>query len=407
MGRISPILDAADQPVAPHPLRVALGTTLWARGLQHGGLDGIGSYTRELMRCLREPGSGCTAVPYVFGAGPVAGIADARDVVHAGNFPVQALVAATVGSPFSGLHDTAQRVDLLHATDHLIPRLKDVPVVASLMDAIPLVHPEWVSYRFKTAKHWLWKQSAQWADHVVTISEHSRQEVARAFGLSLARISVVPLGVDGRWFGVSPADAMARVRQAYALPERYFLVLGTLQPRKNLARIIAAHQALPAPLRRQMPLVVAGRDGGGVADVLAQLGAGDAGDGGALRWLRYVPDTDVKPLLQQASALVFTSLHEGFGLPVLESFAAGVPVVCSNTTAMPEVAGGAALQVNPLQVGEITDAMQLIANGGADVSRMVAAGLARAQQFSWDQTAHGTVQVYRRVLQHGGGFETR
>ena len=120
-----------------------------------------------------------------------------------------------------------------------------------------------------------------------------------------------------------------------------------------------------------------------------------------------MPDTDVKPLLQQASALVFTSLHEGFGLPVLESFAAGVPVVCSNTTAMPEVAGGAALQVNPLQVGEITDAMQLIANGGADVSRMVAAGLARAQQFSWDQTAHGTVQVYRRVLQHGGGFETR
>ena len=388
-------------------LRVALGTTLWARGLQHGGLDGIGSYTRELMGRLRLPDSGCTPLPYVFGAGRVDGIADARDVVHAGNFPVQALMAATVGSPFSGLQAMAQGVDLLHATDHLIPRLKDVPVVASLMDAIPLVHPEWVSYRFKGAKHWLWRQSAQWAEHVITISEHSRQEVAQAFGLSPARISVVPLGVDERWFGMSPPDAMARVRQAYALPERYLLVLGTLQPRKNLARIIAAHQALPAPLRLQMPLVVAGRDGGGVTEVVAQLGAGEAGDGGPLRWLQYVPDADVKPLLQQASALVFTSLHEGFGLPVLEAFAAGVPVVCSNTTAMPEVAGGAALQVNPLQVGEITDAMQMIARGGTEVDRMVVAGLSRAKQFSWDQTAHGTVQVYRRVLQHGGGFETR
>jgi alpha-1,3-rhamnosyl/mannosyltransferase len=343
-------------------------------------------------------------LPYVFGAGPVDGIADARDVVHAGNFPVQAMVAATVGSPFSGLQALAQRVNLLHATDHLIPRLKDVPVVASLMDAIPLVHPEWVSYRFKGPKHWLWRQSAQWAEHIVTISEHSRQEVAQAFGISPARISVVPLGVDGRWFGLSPADDMARVRQAYGLPERYLLVLGTLQPRKNLARIIAAHQALPAPLRRQMPLVVAGRDGGGVADVVAQL---RAGDGGALRWLQYVPDGDVKPLLQQASALVFTSLHEGFGLPVLEAFAAGVPVVCSNTTAMPEVAGDAALQVNPLQVGAITDAMQQVARGGADVDRLVAAGLVRARQFSWDQTARGTVQVYLRVLQNGGGFETQ
>ena len=406
MSPISPVLDAAGQTVMPHPLRVALGTTLWARGLQHGGLDGIGSYTRELMGRLRLPDSGCTPLPYVFGAGLVHGIADARDVVHAGNFPVQALMAASVGSPFSGLQAMPQRVDLLHATDHLIPRLKGVPVVASLMDAIPLVHPEWVSYRFKGAKHWLWRQSAQWAEHVITISEHSRREVAQAFGLSPARISVVPLGVDERWFGMSPADAMARVRQAYGLPERYLLVLGTLQPRKNLARIIAAHQALPAPLRRQMPLVVAGRDGGGVADVVAQLRAG-AGEGGALRWLQYVPDADVKPLLQQASALVFTSLHEGFGLPVLEAFAAGVPVVCSNTTAMPEVAGAAALQVNPLQVGEITDAMRFIAGGGTEVDRMLAAGLVRAKQFSWDQTAQDTVRVYQRVLHGGGGFETR
>ena len=127
--------------------------------------------------------------------------------------------------------------------------------------------------------------------------------------------------------------------------------MGTLQPRKNIGTLIAAHRLLAPQLRQDIPLVVVGKAGWGCEDVMAQL---THGDGGALRWLRYVPDADMLPLLHQASALVFPSLHEGFGLPVLEAFAARTPVISANTTALAEIApGGGALMVNPHSSGEL------------------------------------------------------
>lgn len=377
-------------------MRVALGTTVLRRGLAQGGIDGIGNYTRALLGQLAQQ-AGLDVLPFAY-SGPDAPLA-ADPPLRAGDFQRQALLALLSGVAFPATtHALKGRVDLVHATDHLIPSVRGVPVVATLMDAIPLAHPEWVSYRFKAIKNALWRRSARWATHVITISSHARQELVEWFGIPEQRISVTPLGVDERWFLPPSAAACARVRAHHGLPQRFFVFVGTLQPRKNLGRVIAAHRALAPALRREVPLVVAGRAGWGCE---AEVAALTEGDGGALRWLRHVPDEELQSLVSMASALAFPSLHEGFGLPVLEAFAAGTPVITSTTTSLPEVAGDAALLVDPRDEDAIAGAMLALIETPALAQALRSKGRARAAGFSWARTAARTVDIYRQVLACG------
>lgn len=369
-------------------MRIGFGSTVLARGLAQGGVDGIGSYTRELMQRMAQLPD-VTLHPYAYAGSMALGMT--AGLVNAGDFQRQALLALTTGHPFGTLQQAlATKVDLVHATDHYIPRLRGIPIVATLMDAIPLAHPEWVTYRFKKIKNELWRRSAHWAQHIITISEYSRNEIVQWFRISEKRVSVIPLGVDERWFLSSTAEALERVRSHYQLPDRFFLSVGTLQPRKNIGMLIRAHRMLPRALRYEVPLVVVGKAGWGCNDIVAQL---QHGDDSALRWLQYVPDGDILPLLQQATALVFPSLHEGFGLPVLEAFAAQIPVIASSATAIPEVAGEGALLINPLKPGAWADAMRYVATG-VGVHAMKARGLSRAKKFTWDKTCMATKKAY-------------
>lgn len=371
-------------------MRVGFGTTVLARGLAQGGVDGIGSYTRELMQRMAQSPD-IELQPFAF-SGPMPHEMDAS-VVEAGDFQRQALVSLTTGLPFGASQKAlAGKVDLVHATDHHIPKLRGIPVVATLMDAIPLAHPEWVTYRFKQVTNEMWRRSAHWAQRIITISEFSRTEIAHWFKIPEKRISVVPLGVNERWFATPAPEELERVRCHYKLPARFFLAVGTLQPRKNIATLIAAHRMLPPVVRREVPLVVVGKAGWGCEDVVAQL---RQGDGGALRWLQYVPDADMLPLLRQASALVFPSLHEGFGLPVLEAFAAQLPVLASNVTSLPEVAGQGALLVDPVVPSAWVDAMLLVLSAGFEIDEMKKHGLIQAKKFTWLKTCQMTSLIYR------------
>ena len=376
-------------------MRVGFGATVLARGLAKGGVDGIGSYTRELMqRLVQSPDLDLQPFAYAGTMPPEM----TTGMVGVGNFQRQALVSLTTGLPFMTMQQAfAGKVDLVHATDHYIPKLRGIPVVATLMDAIPLAHPEWVTYRFKRVKNELWRRSAHWAQHIITISEYSRTEIAQWFRIPEKRISVIPLGVDKRWFATPAPEVLERVRSHYQLPARFFLSVGTLQPRKNIGTLIAAHRLLPPTVRREMPLVVVGKAGWGCEEVVAQL---RQGDGGALRWLQYVPDADMLPVLRQASALVFPSLHEGFGLPVLEAFAAQVPVIVSNTTALPEVAGqGGAIMVRPLYISDLLEAMLYIRNAAGDeIQRMQRQGVNWARKFTWQSTEELTQVIYCKVI---------
>ncbi|MBN3733506.1 glycosyltransferase family 1 protein [Burkholderia sp. AU6039] len=377
-------------------MKVGFGTTALARSSAHGGVDGIGSYTRELGRALLARG-GIGLVPAGFGA--VAGndvFPGARPPVNLGRHEVATVLGAV--TPWTSIDERALRaesVDVFHATDHLIPKLSSAPVIATLMDAIPLSHPEWTTIRLAALRRWLLRRSGTWADHVITISDYSKREIVEHFGIAPERISVVPLGVHPRFFERIDQAERAEVLKRLGLPAQFFLCVGTLQPRKNLERVLDAHASLPADLRRAIPLVIVGRAGWGCEQLVARLGAG--GDGN-VRWLQYLPDHDVRALMQSASALVFASLCEGFGLPVVEAFASGLPVVASSTTSVPEVAGDAAILVDPSRTDEIADGMRMIVEQEGKADMLRGAGLARARELNWSACAEKTVAVYEAVL---------
>lgn len=374
-------------------MRVGFGASVLARGLQHGQLDGIAYYTKELAQELHL--KGCALLPVVFGQAKLESL-EGFDAQHWGRFSTNALLSAATGCSHLGRTGRASDLDVFHATDHLIPKLRGTPVVATLMDAIPLAHPEWVHSRLRPLQNALWKKTATWAQQVITISEYSKSQITEHFNISPNKISVVSLGVDSRYFEILPARFCEEVLEVFRVPRHYFIFIGTLQPRKNIHRIIQAHQSLSMELRRDFPLVIVGRNGWGSDALINQLH--QAAGREPIRWLGAVSDVQKRALLQSSVALVFPSLSEGFGLPVLEAFAGQTPVITSNTTSLPEVASDAALLVDPLEVDEIANAMREVIHNQSLASQLKVAGLARAKQFTWQACAKATFSVYESVV---------
>lgn len=377
-------------------MKLGLGTTVLARGVSGEGIDGIGAYTREIGRRLAEPMGGASLHPASFGARlPADYFPGAEPALDLGPYGAQAAWAFATARPFPAERRLGGNLDIFHAPDHLIPRFAHIPVLATLMDAIPLSHPQWVPSRWAPLKRLLWRRAAHWADHIVTISEYSKVQIIDCFDVFPEKISVVPLGVDERFFERFCAAERAQVRSRLGLPERFFLNIGTLQPRKNLERVLDAHAALPPALQQELPLVVVGRPGWACEALVQRLGA--AAQSGRVRWLRYQPDRELRCLMQCALALVHPSLAEGFGLPVLEAFASGLPVITSSTTSLPEVAGDAALLVDPQNVGAIAHAMQQLAQSPQLAGKLAQAGERRAQLFRWHSCVEQTRSLYHKL----------
>ncbi len=375
-------------------MRVGLGVTVLNAGLVSGQLDGIGTYTRHLLGHLSDV-SCCSLQTYAFPKGPfnpkVAGV----QLLH-GRYAMNAALTAITSVPFHDSTLIKDRVDLFHAPDHFIPKLRGIPVIASLMDAVPLMYPEWANKGLRRVKNFIFQRMARTADHYIAISEFVVDDLVHYFQISPEKITVIPLGVDSLYFYRVHEDEKTRVLGKYRLKPGYFLFVGTLQPRKNLRRVIEAFMRLPEEIKYDHPLVIAGRAGWRMDDLLPKLIELDLA--GVVRWLEYVPQEDKYALLQSAATLVFPSLYEGFGLPVLEAFASSLPVITSNSTSLPEVAGDAAILVNPESVDEITDAMFHVVSNDTVRDCLIGKGLIRARQMTWQQTAEKTLDVYRNVI---------
>jgi alpha-1,3-rhamnosyl/mannosyltransferase len=378
---------------------IGLSCTVWAGCERAGHLDGIGVYTRSLWQAMEDlkqgEGNDITIKPYAFGR-DLPELACGVPKTLSEQFRIQVLLSGLLNVSLPNSSAIRRDVDILHATDHQIPNIKGVPVVATVMDAIPLIHPEWIRQNLKSLKSWLFARSVQKADHVITISEHSKQDLVTHLGIAPEKISVTPLGVDPVYFERIPLEIRDTVLKKYNLNPGFFLFVGTLQPRKNLPTVLKAFNALPDAVRKAHPLIIVGRDGWANEDLLPELRKlEDRGEG---RWLSYLPQSEVFALLQSAGALVFASLYEGFGLPVIEAFAAQCPVIASNTTSLPEVTGDAAWAVDPQDAESISEAMlDVLANDALRAER-IELGLARARQYSWDECARQTLDVYRKVL---------
>jgi len=236
--------------------------------------------------------------------------------------------------------------------------------------------------------------SATRADRIVTPSEFTRNDVLKLLPVEPERVVVIPGGIDPSFKPQPDAEVATRLAPLGLRPGDYLLFLGTIEPRKNLARLLQAVE-LAGP--KIGPLVLAGGRGwnnAAIRDAIVRL----ARDG-RVRDLGYVPD-DLRPALHAgARAFVYPSLYEGFGLPPLEAMACGTPVLTSNVSALPEVMGDAALYVDPHDVSELAGCLTRIWRDDALRADLRARGLARARQFSWDRTARLTIDVYRGLLE--------
>ena len=238
------------------------------------------------------------------------------------------------------------------------------------------------------------------ASRIVAISRFTADAAVRELGVARDRIDVVPLAA-GPEFTPLGKDAARPVLHRHGLADKgYILSVSTLEPRKNFDRLLAAHLTLPAATRRRFPLAIAGGPGWG--QVLAGRDADAARRDGTLLLLGRVSNPDLSALYARAAAAAYVSLYEGFGLPVLEAMAAGVPLIASSTTAVGELAGDAALLTDPLDQAGIACALRQVLGDHALASALRERGLARAAEYSWRRTADGLAASWRHAAGDAG-----
>ena len=272
-------------------------------------------------------------------------------------------------------------VDVCHSTV-AIPAATASPHVVTVHDVAFVHTPERFSrHGVRVMRRGL--ERCRGADLVLCPSRATERDLLE-LDFDPDRVRIVPWGVEH--VDVDASD-LARVRRNYSLPTEFVLFVGTIEPRKNLHGLVEAMRAIP-----ELPLVVAGADGWGDA-VPAEGWQGD-GRGGGARFVGFVPADDLRPLLQAATVFVYPSFQEGFGLPILEAMAQGTPVVTSRGSSTEEVAGGAAVLVDPGRPESIAEAVGHVL---ADRDRWAAAARARATACTWDATIDATVAAYREV----------
>jgi len=293
-----------------------------------------------------------------------------------------------------GFNRLVPGAELFPATEHLLLPLRGAPTVLTVHDLIFRRYPA----HHKRLNRWYLNATmplfCRRAGHIIAVSEQSKRDVIEAYGMSPEKITVIYEAADLR-FGPQPPAAVTAARQRFGLPERYLLFVGTIEPRKNLGRILTAFERLHAAGLTDA-LVIVGKRGWLYDDFFARLEGSPAKQ--AVIFPGFVPDADLPAVYAGSQALAFPSEFEGFGLPVLEAMACGAPVVCSKVSSLPEVAGDAALLIDPLDVDALTDTLHRVLSDPALAADLRARGLAQAARFSWARAAEETLAVYRRLM---------
>ena len=289
--------------------------------------------------------------------------------------------------------------ELFHATEHLLMPLQGVPTVLTVHDLIYRLFPAYhkrLNYWYLNAAMPLFVKRA---DAIITISESSKRDLMRVYGVPEAKITVI-YEAASPVFRPPPTERVAEVRARYGLPERYLLALGTIEPRKNLIRLVSALRLL-RQTDPELCLVIVGSTGWLYQDFFRHLEKLD--DPKSVLLSGYVPDTDLPAVISGASVYVLASFYEGFGLPILEAMACGTPVICSGTSSMPELGGSAARYFDPRDVEGIAAAIDAVLQSAELRADMRERGLLQAARFSWRQAASETLAVYERVLASSAG----
>jgi len=271
-----------------------------------------------------------------------------------------------------------RRPDALFVPGHVLPPIRPRASVVTIHDLGHLYYPRTHPTRQRLYLHLATIWNAHAASVVLADSQATALDIERFLRLPASKVVVAYPGVTAD-FAPQSQSRLEEARRAYRLPPDYLLCVGTIQPRKNIARLLLAHEQVPqAP-----PLVFAGAPGWLSTELLPRIEA----RGGRTRLLGYVPDEDLPALMAGARALLFPSLHEGFGIPALEAMACGTPVIASRASSLPEVVGDAGLLVDPLSPSDIAAAIVTICSDRGYAAALGEAGRRRAGEFTWERCA--------------------
>jgi glycosyltransferase involved in cell wall biosynthesis len=298
-----------------------------------------------------------------------------------------------------------------HSPYIAMPYRPGLPALLTVYDLIPLRYPAHSTARARLLIRWMTRLALAATHHVIAISDFTRRDFMAEFRLPPERITAAPLAADPA-FSPQPPEALAAVRAHYGLPEQYVLYLGSNKPHKNLVRLVEAWQMANSQWQAaDSRLVIAGAWDSHYPEARQRAEALGLAD--SIQWLGPVSEMNLPALYAAATAFVFPSLYEGFGLPVLEAMACGTPVICSNTSSLPEVTDrsqtfevsetskvsqAAALLVDPFDIESLAGAIGRVLLAPDLRGALRERGLARAGEFTWTRTASLTLAIYRRTL---------
>lgn len=298
-----------------------------------------------------------------------------------------------------------EKVDLLHCTGNTTPYFSTVPVVQTLhdiifMDAIPpndSLYQRWGNlYRRK-----LVPLVASRSKAIITVSNYEKERIVGRLGIEESKIEVIYNGLNENHFRIcNDTNVLARVRQLYQLPENFILFLGNPSGRKNPMGVIEAYLIYASKVENPLPLVTPGLSNKYIASAMRHLKLNH--DINNFITPGYIKDEDLPYVYNLSSVFLFPSLSEGFGMPIAEAMACGTPVITSKISSMPEIAGDAALLVDPMSPPSIADALLKLHNSEELQIEKIQDGLLNAKRFSWTRTAEKVLQVYERVLKPAG-----
>ncbi|AEG61871.1 glycosyltransferase family 4 protein [Desulforamulus ruminis] len=375
-------------------------------------LTGIGRYTWELASRLLEHPS-VHSIRYlsqgrwknskeVLGCGTSKGKGGNGKKQKEGVFYQQLVRSKAVGNVYDLLYPflvkarvNSKETDLFHGPNYLVPKL-DIPTVVTIHDLSTIVNPKWHLPQRAARINKSIIRSLKNASQIITDSQAIRKEVLTYFGLPEDRVAAIHLGVDSVFRPRTFANLQVPLGQFGLKPGSYSLCVATIEPRKNIMRLISAYRELPAQIRCQWPLVLVGERGWNSQEIHQEIIR--AAQEGWLKYLGYIPQ-GLLPLLYAGCRLfAYPSLYEGFGLPIAEAMASGVPVLTSNRSSMPEVAGGASLLIEPEDEIALREGLSLALQDEGWRSRAVEEGLRHALEMTWDACIEKTIAVYDRAI---------
>ena len=316
--------------------------------------------------------------------------AELNQLLHAGGlrmYPRQILTLLALNRlPGFFTRIAAPRCDVFHVSNLLRKAPAGMRLSATLHDLTPWILPHCHTPRMVAADKAFASRVLMRAAGVIAVSENTKRDAIRILNLDPAKIHVIYPGVSEQYFNVT----------AQAGPHKpYFLSVGTIEPRKNLDTLLNAWDSLPAAFRHHYDLVIAGMPGWRADATVARIR--EASHAGHIRYLGYVPESALPSLTAQATAIVYPSLYEGFGLPVAQAMAAGCPVITSAISSLPEITAGAALLIDPQSTAELSAAILKLGDSDALRTQLRAEGRIQAARFTWESAAAASLQYFAEI----------